>query len=95
MKLSDFTAILAVAGQVMNTASTVAVIMGGIYLIDCRIAAKTEAAIDKCYFTAFPIMGIGVANKAGFSIGYNTLNPSLRKEDEQSAPGIFSGRKRG
>lgn len=79
--------------QILTTASGAAVFVGAVYLIDCRISAKTTEAIDRCYFTALPMMGVGIAGRGGFAIGYNTLNPSLRKEDEQSSRGILGGRR--
>jgi hypothetical protein len=48
--------------------------------------------VDRCYFTALPLMGVGIAGRGGFSAGYNTYNPALRKEDdEESTPtrGMF------
>lgn len=79
--------------QILTTASSVAVIIGTIYLIDCRTSASGTEAIDRCYFTALPMMGVGIAGRGGFAIGYNTLNPALRKEDEQTDRGIL-GRRR-
>lgn len=79
--------------QILTTASSAAVIVGTIYLVDCRISAKTSEAIDRCYFTALPMMGVGIAGRGGFAIGYNTLNPSLRKEDEHQGRGILGGRR--
>jgi hypothetical protein len=47
--------------------------------------------VDRCYFTALPLMGVGIAGRGGFSAGYNTYNPALRKEDEEAKPtgGMF------
>jgi hypothetical protein len=75
---------IAGAGRALNTASSLAVMMGAVYLVDCRISVKQQSEIERCYFTAFPIMGIGAAGKGGFSIGYQTYNPSLRREDTEN-----------
>lgn len=78
------------AAPVLNTASSLAILIGAIYLVDCRIAARSPEGVDRCYFTALPLMGVGAAGKGGFTVGYNTLNPNLRKPEESH--GIFHRR---
>jgi hypothetical protein len=64
--------------------SFLAMVMGGIYITDCRGFAKTSDEATACYLTGLPIMGIAGAGYGGFKAGYNTYNPALRKpEDEQ------------
>ena len=78
--------------HLVSGAASAAVIVGSIYLVDCRISARGADQIDRCYFTALPLMGVGIAGRGGFSAGYNTYNPALRKEDEDTKPttkGIF------
>lgn len=91
MKLSDVLGLIGGGAQILTTASSAAIVVGAIYLVDCRLSAKTSDAIDRCYFTALPMMGVGIAGRGGFAIGYNTLNPNLRKEDEHR--GILGGRR--
>jgi hypothetical protein len=86
MKLTDILGLIGGGAQILTTASTAAVIVGAIYLVDCRVAAKTSEAIDRCYFTALPMMGVGIAGRGGFSLGYNTFNPSLKREEERRGP---------
>lgn len=82
MKFSNLFNALGCGAQVLNSASAVAVIVGAVYLIDCRTSATGQDAIDKCYLSALPMMGIGVAGRGGFNIGFNTYNPALRPEDQ-------------
>lgn len=81
MKLESIVAVLG-GTKVIATASSAAMLAGLIYLVDCRVNAKGAEGIDRCYFTALPMMGIGIAGRGGFSAGYNTYNPALRKEEE-------------
>ena len=74
------------AAPVLNTASSLAILLGAIYLVDCRITSRTPESVDRCYFTALPLMGVGAAGRGGFSVGYNTLNPHLRRPEETAAP---------
>jgi hypothetical protein len=62
------------------TASALAVVAGTLYIIDCRAAG---GEVDKCWLTGLPIAGIGGAAGGGFRAGYETLNPYLRKPDDQ------------
>ncbi len=72
-------------GHFISGASNVALIVGAIYLADCRFSSKavTREAVDSCYFTALPLMGIGVAGKGGFAAGFSTYNPALRRPEEE------------
>lgn len=81
MKLDAILSALGVGAKVLNTASTLAIIVGAIYLVDCRTHATSNDSIDRCYLSALPMMGIGVAGRGGFSVGFNTYNPALRPED--------------
>lgn len=97
MKLSSvLTAIGGGAAPVVNTASALAILFGGIYLVDCRLSAHSSEAVDRCYFTALPLMGIGAAGRGGFQAGFQTYNPALRPPDGQGqqrdAHGRFSRR---
>lgn len=89
MKLSTILAAVGGGAQVVTGAASAAIIVGTIYLIDCRVSAKGADQVDRCYFTALPLMGVGIAGRGGFSVGYNTLNPALHKEDEKPTGGIF------
>ena len=66
----------------IGSASFLAVVMGGIYIVDCRRLATGAAEVNSCYLTGLPLMGIGGAGAGGFRAGYNTLNPALRKPEE-------------
>ena len=91
MKLPALISAIGGGAQLVTGAASAAIIVGSIYLVDCRISARGADAIDRCYFTALPLMGVGIAGRGGFSAGYNTYNPTLRKEDEEAKPtgGIF------
>jgi hypothetical protein len=65
----------------IGSASLLAVVMGGIYIVDCRSFAKTKDETSACYLTGLPIMGIASAGYGGFRAGYNTYNPALRKPE--------------
>lgn len=86
MKLDSLLAVLGCGATALKTASTMAVLIGGFYLVDCRLHAPANESIDRCWFTALPIMGIGVAGRGGFNVGFNTLNPALRPEDQTPSP---------
>ena len=88
MKLTTVLSAIGGGAQVVTGAASAAIIVGSIYLVDCRISARGADQVDRCYFTALPLMGVGIAGRGGFSVGYNTLNPALRKEDDK-AGGIF------
>jgi hypothetical protein len=65
----------------IGSASLLAVVMGGIYIVDCRSFAKTNDEASTCWLTGLPIMGIATAGYGGFQAGYNTLNPALRRSE--------------
>lgn len=67
--------------KMIGTASSLTVLVGAIYLVDCRVSAKGMDAIDRCYLSALPMMGLGVGVGGGFMAGYRTYNPALRPED--------------
>lgn len=82
MKLSTVLGTLGTAATVIKGASTTAVLAGALYLVDCRLSDRRAEAVDRCWMTALPIMGLGVAARGSFSVGYQTYNPSLRRPDE-------------
>ena len=92
MKLTTVLSAIGGGAQVVSGACSAAILVGSIYLIDCRIAARGADAIDRCYFTALPLMGVGIAGRGGFNVGFNTLNPALRKEDDRPG-GLLGGRR--
>jgi hypothetical protein len=67
----------------IGSASLLAVVMGSIYIADCRSFAKTNDEASACYLTGLPIMGIATAGYGGFKAGYNTYNPALRKPEDE------------
>jgi hypothetical protein len=92
MKLPAIISAIGGGAQLVTGAASAAIVVGTIYLVDCRISARGMDQVDRCYFTALPLMGVGIAGRGGFSAGYNTYNPALRKEDEEAKPtsgGIF------
>lgn len=82
MKLESIIALLGGGTKIIGTASSVTMLAGLIYLVDCRISARGEESVDRCYFTALPMMGIGIAGRGGFQVGYQTYNPKLRRDEE-------------
>lgn len=83
MKLSGLLAAAFGGGaKIVGTASSLTVLVGAIYLVDCRVSAKGIDAIDRCYLSALPMMGLGVGVGGGFMAGYQTFNPALRPEDQ-------------
>jgi hypothetical protein len=61
-------------GSAVGTASLLPVALGAVFLVDCRISAGRDPdKANTCYMVGLPIMGIGVAGKAG----YETYNPAL------------------
>lgn len=83
MKLETLIGMFGGGAKIVGTASTAAMLAGLVYLVDCRISAKGSEGVDRCYFTALPMMGIGIAGRGGFSAGYNTYNPALRRKEEE------------
>ena len=87
MKLDQVLGTAGAGAKVLTTASSLALVLGVVYLADCRFSSKTQGreAVDSCYFTAMPLMGLGAAGRGAFSLGYNTYNPALRKEEEHGS----------
>ena len=83
MTIKRIAAVLGGSAKLVTGASNVAVLVGALYLVDCRITAKGVDAVDRCYFTALPLMGVGIAGRGGFQAGYNTFNPALHKDDDK------------
>ena len=75
-------AIFGSGAKIVSTASSLAVVMGAVYLVDCRISAKGTDAIDRCYLSALPMMGLGAGVGGGYLAGYNTYNPALKGKEE-------------
>ncbi len=86
------TSALGGASTIVNTASTLATVVGAIYLVDCRLTSRSAEARDSCYFTALPLMGVGAAGKGGFAVGYNTLNPAQRAPEHEGTARDAHGR---
>ena len=85
-KKSAATGLFALIAQNLGTGTLLAAILGGIYLVDCRISAgKDRQAADNCYLVGLPMMGIGVAGKSAFNAGFNTYNPML-KDPKETTP---------
>jgi hypothetical protein len=92
MKLTTIISAIGGGAQAVSGACSAAIIVGGIYLVDCRISASGIDQVDRCYFTALPLMGVGIAGRGGFNVGFNTFNPALRKEDDKPG-GLLGGRR--
>lgn len=83
MKLAPLiTAALGGGAKVVTTASSLAIVVGAIYLVDCRMNNSSQDSVERCYLTALPMMGLGAGVGGGFMAGYNTYNPALRPEDQ-------------
>ncbi len=67
----------------LMTAATLSVIAGGAYIIDCR---RSGGGIDQCWLTGLPIAGLGAAGGGGFQVGFETLNPALRRREGVDDP---------
>lgn len=78
MKLSTILGTIGTTATVLKSASTTAVIAGALYLVDCRLSDRSAEAVDRCWMTALPIMGLGVAARGSYAVGYGTYNPALR-----------------
>jgi hypothetical protein len=91
MKLSAVLGALGTGATLLKGASTAAMLFGAIYLLDCRLTDKEPGGRDRCYLQAGSLMGLGGMSGVGYAIGYNTLNPALRKPDDQDG-GLFKRR---
>jgi hypothetical protein len=92
MKITSILGTIGAAAGVFKAASSMALIVGSLYLLDCRISSRGADSMDRCWMTALPIMGIGAAGRGGFSLGFGTFNPALRPEDQPGAERDESGR---
>jgi len=61
------------------SAAFLSIVSGTAYILDCRFAGE---GVDKCWMTGLPIMGLGGAVGGGFTIGYETLNPRLKRPED-------------
>lgn len=69
---------------VTGVASTVVLLFGIGYLIDCRL---NGGAIDHCWLTGGSLAGLGTAGQAGYRAGFWTPNPGIRQEERnRTAP---------
>lgn len=82
MKLGSLLGALGGVSVAFKTASNVALLAAALYLVDCRVSNRGPEALDRCWMTALPIAGLGAAGRGGYALGYNTLNPALRPEDQ-------------
>lgn len=71
------------AAMGLNVVAAAGFILGAIYLADCRTTAITRSEIDSCYLFALPMMGVSAGVKGAYSVGYNTLNPNLKRPEEK------------
>ena len=78
MKLTDILGTLGTTAAVLKGASTTAILAGALYLVDCRTSDRSPEAVDRCWMTALPIMGLGAAARGSYEVGYGTFNPALR-----------------
>lgn len=91
MKPSSILGVIGAVGTAFRAASNVALLAATLYLVDCRMSNKGADSLDRCWMTALPIAGIGAAGRGGYALGFNTLNPALRKEEE--GRGLLGGRR--
>ena len=62
------------------TGTTASFLAGGLYILDCRTAG---GPVQDCWLTGLPIAGLGAGAGAGFRLCYETLNPALRRRDDE------------
>jgi hypothetical protein len=65
---------------VVFSAATMSVIAGVGYIADCRVAGGD---VDKCWLTGLPIAGLGGTAGGAFQLGYETLNPRLKRPEDE------------
>ena len=58
------------------SAASLSVLAGMLYIVDCRAAGGD---VERCWLTGLPFMGLGGAAGGAFQLGYETLNPKLRR----------------
>lgn len=58
------------------SAASLSVLAGMAYIVDCR---RAGGDVERCWLTGLPFMGLGGAAGGAFQLGYETLNPKLRK----------------
>ena len=58
------------------SAASLSVLAGMLYIVDCR---RAGGDVERCWLTGLPFMGLGGAAGGAFQLGYETLNPKLRK----------------
>jgi len=92
MKLTTILGAIGSGAALIKGASATAILVGAVYLLDCRLADRRAEALDRCWMTALPIMGLGAVGRGGFSIGYQTYNPALRSDDQPGAERDEAGR---
>lgn len=82
MKISTIVGAIGGGAKILGTASTLLVVVAGLYLVDCRRNARGMDQVDRCYLFAInSILGAGGGAGVGFMAGFNTYNPALRPED--------------
>jgi hypothetical protein len=92
MKLTTVLGAIGSGASLLKGASTAAVIFGAVYLADCRMTDHTPGARDRCYLQAGSFMGLGAMGRGGYALGYWSLNPALRPEDQPGTERDESGR---
>jgi hypothetical protein len=83
MKLSSILGAIGAGGAALKNVTTAAMVFGAVYLVDCRLSARDPGAFDRCYLQAGSLMGLGAVGRGGYSLGYWTENPALRREEDQ------------
>jgi hypothetical protein len=63
----------------IRSATFASFLAGSAYIIDCRSAGGD---VERCWLTGLPIAGLGATGGGAFQLGYETLNPKLRREDD-------------
>ena len=64
--------------SVLGAASSVTLLFGIGYLLDCRFGGGD---VDKCWLTGGTLAGIGTAGQAGYRAGFWTPNPGIRQDE--------------
>lgn len=78
--------------SVVGAASSAAMVAGLVYLVDCRLQARSADEVEMCYLRALPIAGIGVAGRGGYAAGYATYNPALRRPEREEETALHLSR---